>query len=59
MKRVHAKYECAHDGCGAGCWGVEDFPPETLLRLVRPGWHWDGERMWCPKHAAIVERLLS
>lgn len=51
MKEHHEKYECVADGCRAGSWGIDDFPPAVVLNLCRPGWHWDGERMWCPKHA--------
>jgi hypothetical protein len=51
MKQHHTRYECAADSCLAGTYGMDDLSTDIVLTISRPGWRWDGTRMWCPKHA--------
>jgi hypothetical protein len=45
-------HECSTAGCLASIRGVEDLPLATVLQLF-PLWHWDGGRLWCPKHRPV------
>lgn len=46
------QHRCSDESCKASILGIEDLPLATVLKMF-PLWHWDGSRLWCPRHIPV------